>query len=236
MAGGIDVRAAGGGSGEAQRVVDHAGGHLGVAHQPGQDRQPGGVGARPAVRPQRVRRQVPDRARAGPPAPSWCGGRPTARRACRGRGRRSAGGGRCQPRSAAAWGSGSRRGRTARRSRSALSRAAVSRTRCCRGCRSRCRSRSPGAGRCRGPILAISVSESEATGSADMSWFQTLPAGNAGQAGADESGAARARRRRPDEAGRDQRRLRLQQGSTESHDDRLRGLRPPPRPPTGCHR
>src|SRR6476619_5853915 len=39
-------------------------------------------------------------------------------------------------------------------------------------------------------MFAISVSEFEATGSPDMSWFQTLPAGNTGQAGAEGSGAA----------------------------------------------
>ena len=38
--------------GEAQRVWNDAGGDLLVAHQPGQDRQPGRVGRGPPVRPQ----------------------------------------------------------------------------------------------------------------------------------------------------------------------------------------
>ena len=65
MAGGEDERAARALDGEAQRVADLARLDLVVAREAGEDRQAGGVGARPAARAQRVRAQVEDRAAAG---------------------------------------------------------------------------------------------------------------------------------------------------------------------------
>jgi hypothetical protein len=56
--------------GETQRVADPARGDLVVAREAGEDRQPGGVGARPPAGTQAVRAQVEDRARARPPAPA----------------------------------------------------------------------------------------------------------------------------------------------------------------------
>ena len=54
--------------GDAKRVRDHSGGDFVVAHQAGEDREPGCVGRRPAVRAECVRRQVEDRAVARLPA------------------------------------------------------------------------------------------------------------------------------------------------------------------------
>ena len=63
-----DVRPPRARDGEAERVVDPARRHLVVAREPGQDREPGGVGRRPAGGAHAVRAQVPDRARPGRPA------------------------------------------------------------------------------------------------------------------------------------------------------------------------
>ena len=49
-------------------MVDDPPAHLVVAREPGEDGQPGGVGGRPAGRPEPIRAQAPDRARAGTPA------------------------------------------------------------------------------------------------------------------------------------------------------------------------
>ena len=58
---------------EAERVVDPSPRDVLVAGEPGEDRQPGGVGRRPAGRAQLVRAEVEDRAR--PRAPAAAGGR-----------------------------------------------------------------------------------------------------------------------------------------------------------------
>ena len=58
MAGGRDVRAARALDREAQRVIDHAARDLVVAGEPGEDRQPRGVGGGPAGGPQPVGAQV----------------------------------------------------------------------------------------------------------------------------------------------------------------------------------
>jgi len=63
----VEMRLAGGGEGEAEGMVDHPGGHLVVAGQSGQDRQPGGVGAGPAVRTQGIGAEIPDRPGASVP-------------------------------------------------------------------------------------------------------------------------------------------------------------------------
>ena len=68
MPSGKDVGAAGAADGETERVVDPAARDLLVAREPGEDRQAGGVGGRPAGGPEPVRAQVPDRAGAGAPA------------------------------------------------------------------------------------------------------------------------------------------------------------------------
>ena len=65
----IDVRAPRALHREAQRVVDASGRRVAApAREAGEDRQPRGVGRRPAGRPQRVRAQVPDGAGPGRPA------------------------------------------------------------------------------------------------------------------------------------------------------------------------
>ena len=79
----VDVRPPRARRREAERVVDHAARDLVVAREAGEDRQPGGVGRRPARGPQLVRAQAPDRARAGRPAAPRVAQRRTARRACR---------------------------------------------------------------------------------------------------------------------------------------------------------
>ena len=69
VAGRVDVGLPRALDGEAQRVADHAGRRVAVpAREPGQDRQPGRVGRRPAGRAERVRAEVPDRTRSGRPA------------------------------------------------------------------------------------------------------------------------------------------------------------------------
>ena len=55
--------------GEAQRMVDRAGGDLIIAHQASQDRQASRIRRRPGVGPERVGAQVEDRAGAGLPTP-----------------------------------------------------------------------------------------------------------------------------------------------------------------------
>ena len=108
---GPDVGAARVLDGEAQRVVDPAAGDVLVTCEAGEDREAGRVGRRPAGRPELVRAEVEDRARAGPPAAARSRGRArTARRACSCRGRRSARAGRRRtrgrPRSRRSSGSG----------------------------------------------------------------------------------------------------------------------------------
>ena len=53
--------------GKTQRVGDDTLGHLSIAHQAGQDREPGRVSAGPTGGAQQMRAQVIDRARARPP-------------------------------------------------------------------------------------------------------------------------------------------------------------------------
>jgi hypothetical protein len=69
MAGRIDVDPSRTSDRERERMVDAACGHLVVAGEPGQDRKSRGIRRRPAGRPEGVRPQVPDRARAR--RPGW---------------------------------------------------------------------------------------------------------------------------------------------------------------------
>ena len=68
---GLDVAALGARDRHAQGMANLAPAHLRIAHEQGQDRQPGGVGARPSLRPQGVAAQVEHRS--GPGFPSACG-------------------------------------------------------------------------------------------------------------------------------------------------------------------
>ena len=64
VAGGVEVRLAGDRCGEPERMEDPAGGQLVVAHEPREDRQTCRVGGRPVERAERVRVEIPLRARA----------------------------------------------------------------------------------------------------------------------------------------------------------------------------
>ncbi len=68
MARRIDVGAARALRREAKRVVDHAARDLVPAGEAGEDRQPGGIGGRPARMPEVIRAKAPGRTRAGRPA------------------------------------------------------------------------------------------------------------------------------------------------------------------------
>ena len=71
----VDVRLLRDRDGDPQRVADDAAVSLVAAREAGQDRQPGGVGGRPALGAQRVRAQVPGRAAVGVPARALALGR-----------------------------------------------------------------------------------------------------------------------------------------------------------------
>src|ERR1044072_36985 len=67
VGGGVDPGVAGALEGDPDRVVEAAVGDLVVADEAGEDRQPGGVGRGPGVRPQGARAQVPADAGVGVP-------------------------------------------------------------------------------------------------------------------------------------------------------------------------
>src|SRR5687768_3370968 len=70
VGGGMDVGAARLSEGGPDRVADVAPADLAVAHQPGQDRQAGGVGGGPAILAKPPRAEVEARGRGRPPAVS----------------------------------------------------------------------------------------------------------------------------------------------------------------------
>ena len=177
------------GHGHAQRVRDAAAPDLLVAGEQRQDRQPGGVGARPAGRAQARPAQAPGRAGAGGPAPARRGAARTARRACSGCGRRAARGGRRRrprrPRCGRRAGSGSARGRTRPRSRSAPRERAVRRPTTSYGIPIGPPSQRPEPKSAFSapstPIERTIAAESGATGSASTRWLVDQPDGNSGQ-------------------------------------------------------
>src|SRR5689334_1610807 len=68
--GGMEPSVPGAVEGDADRVFEVARGDLVIADEAGEDRQPGGIGRGPRVRPAGARAQVPARARVGIPMPA----------------------------------------------------------------------------------------------------------------------------------------------------------------------
>ena len=143
----VDVALLRAADGEAQRVVDGAGLHLGDAHEPRKNRQARRVGGRPAVGAQRVRGEVELRAGAAAPARTDVRAARRSRRECtcrcRARGRACRRPNRRRPRCARPAGTGTARDRSRRSRRRSSEPAAGCRARSPRGCRTCCPSSRP---------------------------------------------------------------------------------------------
>ena len=182
---GVDVRLPRPRRGEAQRVVDDAARDLVVAREPGEDRQPGGVGRRPARGPQRVRAEIPDRTRAGLPAAALADrarrARRAGRRSCRAAARAGRRPTRGRLRCARSSGSGTGPCPTRRRSRTQTRERGVVFETTSNGMPIGAPSQSPepksGWSPVESPIDAISCAEFAATGSVSTRWFHALLAG-----------------------------------------------------------